>query len=112
MYKRGEIYFAEMEIGCGSEQNGYRPVIILQNDIGNEYSQTTIVAPVTSKPKKNIPTHVLIKKHESGMKEDSTILLEHIRTIDKSRIVSYIGCATPDIMNKVDNAILISLGVQ
>jgi len=112
MYKRGEIYFATLEQGLGSEQNGFRPVIILQNDIGNELGQTTIIAPITSKQKKYLPTHVEISKHESGILEDSIILLEHIQTIDKSRMISFVGCATKELMEKIETAIHISLGVE
>lgn len=111
MIKRGEIYFAALDKGVGSEQRGYRPIIVLQNNVGNEYSPTIIIAPLTSKPKRHYPTHVEIKKYESGMIEDSMVLLEQIHTIDKIRLGPFIGCATDEVMKKIESAILLSLGI-
>lgn len=101
--KRGDIFFSNLTGETGSEQGGIRPVICLSNNIGNTYSPTVIVATITSKQTKaNIPTHVDIRGY--GLKEDSVVLLEQIRTIDKRRYLSYIGHADELIMRKVDKA--------
>lgn len=111
LVKRGEIYFADLAPVLGSEQGGERPVLILQNDTGNMYSPTTIVAAITSRPKKsNQPTHVKITA--DGLCRESTVLLEQIRTIDKSRLGDYIGKIDKDTMGKVDHAIITSLGIK
>lgn len=108
--KRGEIYYADMNNTTGSEQCGKRPVLIIQNNIGNKYSPTTIVAVITSKHKRNLPTHVLIHKDEiNGLKCDSTIALEQIRTIDKTRLVTKVGCLNENDNRKVLHALKISL---
>jgi len=108
---RGEIYYADCPFSVGSEQCGFRPVLILQNDIGNHYSPTTIVAAITSrKTKKPLPTHLSIPLGHIG--QMSTVLLEQIRTIDKSRLSSYIGRLDKDTMAKVDHAIITSLGIK
>ena len=108
--KRGEIYYADMNNITGSEQGGKRPVLIIQNNIGNKYSPTTIVAVITSKHKRNLPTHVLIHKDEiNGLKCDSTIALEQIRTIDKTRLVTKVGCLNENDNRKVLHALKISL---
>lgn len=109
--KRGEIYYADLSPVIGSEQGGTRPVMILQNDIGNHYSPTTVVASITGRTGKNdIPTHTRIVC--AGLPRASIILLEQLRTIDKSRIKKYIGCADERIMQEVDRALIISLGIQ
>lgn len=109
---RGEIAVANLEPIEGSEQGGVRPVLIIQNDILNKYSPTTIVAPITSKIyTKEYPTNVIINKEDSKLKLDSTILLNQIRTIDKRRIVKKIGFMDNFIMNKVDKALKISLAL-
>ncbi|MBN1076042.1 type II toxin-antitoxin system PemK/MazF family toxin [Clostridium botulinum] len=106
--KRGDIFFANLTGETGSEQGGIRPVICLSNNIGNTYSPTVIVATITSKQTKaNIPTHVCIRGY--GLKEDSVVLLEQVRTIDKRRYLSYIGHADELIMKKVDKAKEISM---
>ena len=88
--KRGEVYYADLRPIVGSEQGGVRPVLIIQNDVGNRYSPTTIVAAITSVPKKkHLPTH--IKLGAKGLKENSTVLLEQLRTVDKSRLQEYVG---------------------
>ena len=111
--KRGEIFLANLEPTKGSEQGGTRPVLIIQNDIGNEYSMTTIIAPITSTiMKKEYPTNVLIKKEDSKLIKDSTILLNQIRTIDISRLIKKIGSVDNFTMNGVDRAIKISLGID
>ena len=109
--KRGEIYYADISPTIGSEQGGNRPVLILQNDVGNRYSPTTIVAPITSKKvHRNFPTHVQIQA--DGLYFRSVVLLEQIRTIDKCRLGSYVGRLEPQTMAQVDNTILTSLGLH
>ena len=106
---RGEIYFARLNPVEGSEQGNIRPVLIIQNDVGNQFSQTTIVAAITGKKKKrSFPTHVPI--FIAGRKYASTIMLEQIRTIDKSRILGYVGQADDSTMKAVNIAIAVSLG--
>ncbi len=108
--KRNEIYYADLSPIQGSEQDGTRPVLIIQNDIGNRYSPTTVVAPITSKVRKHkLPTHVEIQAE--WLPKDSIILLEQIRTIDKTRLGEYVGELTVEQMCKVDLAISISLGL-
>ena len=108
--KRSEIYYADLNPVKGSEQGGYRPVLILQNDKGNQYSCTTIVAAITSQlAKTKLPTHVPIQT--SGLKKDSIILLEQIRVVDKTRINEFVGVADRETMREVDKAIMISLGI-
>lgn len=109
--KRGEIYYADISPTIGSEQGGNRPVLILQNDVGNRYSPTTIVAPITSKKVyRNFPTHVQIQA--DGLYFRSVVLLEQIRTIDKCRLGSYVGKLEPQTMAQVDHTILTSLGLH
>ena len=109
--KRGEIYYADLSPVVGSEQGGVRPVLILQNDTGNKHSPTTIVAAITGREKKAaLPTHVDITA--AGLKTKSTVLLEQIRTIDKTRLMEYIGRVEGDIMGKVDHAIITSFGIK
>lgn len=111
-FVRGDIVVANLEPVDGSEQGGIRPVLVIQNDVLTKHSPTTIIAPITSKIyTKEYPTNVLIKKEDSKLKEDSTILLNQIRTIDKKRIAKKIGSLNNFIMNKVDKAIKISLGL-
>ncbi len=108
---RGEIYYADLSPVVGSEQGGYRPVVILQNNKGNKYSTTVIVAPVSSKLTKNdLPTHVIIETN--FLEKKSVILLEQIRTIDKRRIDERLGCLSYMIMEKVDEAIKTSLDIK
>ena len=109
--KRGEIYYANLCPIVGSEQGGIRPVVILQNDKGNLHSRTTIVAAITSrlyKPK--LPTHVIFKS--DCMRKKSIVLLEQIRTIDKSRLGRFVGTIDVKTMKRVDKAILISFGID
>lgn len=109
--KRGEIYSADFGAGFGSEQGGIRPILILQNDKGNKYSPTTIVAAITSKKTKTaLPTHVKI--NADGLKTESTVLLEQIRTIDKARLGEYIGKLDSKTLAAVDRAIVVSLGIK
>ena len=109
--KRGEIYYADLSPVRGSEQGGIRPVLILQNDMGNKHSPTTIVAAITSrKTKAALPTHVPFAA--DFMKSESTVLLEQIRTIDKSRLAEYIGKIDKKTMGAVDKAIVVSFGIK
>jgi len=111
--KRGDIVLAGLEPVKGSEQGGVRPVLVIQNDEGNRFSPTTIIAPITSKEfSKEFPTNVAISKQESRLNNDSTILLNQIRTIDKSRVIKKISSLDFYTMNKVDLAIKISLGLE
>lgn len=108
---RGEIYYADLSPVLGSEQGGYRPIVILQNNKGNKYSTTVIIAPISSKVFKNtLPTHVLIE--EDFLEKKSVILLEQIRTIDKKRIDEKIGDLSGDVMERVDEAIKTSLDIK
>ena len=110
--KRGYLYYAYLSPVVGSEQGGVRPVLIIQNDIGNKYSPTVIVAAITSQINKaKLPTHIEISAHEYGLNKDSVILLEQIRTIDKKRLREKIGCLDKNMMLKVDNSLQISLGL-
>ena len=111
--KKGQIYYAEMPDAYGSEQGGFRPVLILQNNVGNKYSPTTQVAPLTSrKTKRKLPTHVFLEADRSKLKQDSTILVEQIRTIDKSRLRGYLSCVDESIMLEINTAISISFGLD
>lgn len=112
MIKRGEIYYADLRPVVGSEQGGIRPVVILQNDIGNKYSPTTIVAILTSKSKPSLPTHVLIHSDEvNGLETDSTLELEQLRTIDKRRIKDLVGCLSADDCERVRDALRVSVSI-
>lgn len=111
-YKRGQIYYADLSPVIGSEQGGTRPVLIIQNDIGNKYSTTLIVGCITTRTTKSkIPTHLWLDE-SCGLPKDSMVMLEQIRTIDKKRIKSYVGSISESDMEKVDKAIKISLGVS
>lgn len=110
--KRGDIFYADLSPVIGSEQGGVRPVLVVQNDIGNRYSPTIIVVAITSQINKaKLPTHVEIKSNDYGLPKDSVLLLEQIRTIDKRRLEEKIGHVTEDIMDKVNEALLVSLGL-
>jgi mRNA interferase MazF len=109
--KRGDVYFADMGEGSGSEQSGVRPVVILQNDIGNKFSSTVIVACITSQIEKaKLPTHVEVGVRH-GLKKESVVLLEQIRTIDKDRLTDKITAFNTNVMKEVDRAMMISLGL-
>ena len=111
--KRGDIVLVNLDLVVGSEQGKTRPAIIIQNDIGNEYSPTTIIAPLTSKIfSKRFPTNVEIDKPDSPLKEKSTILLNQIRTVDKIRIIKNYGRVSKRKMKEVDEAIMDSLGIE
>ncbi|MBQ8496249.1 MAG: type II toxin-antitoxin system PemK/MazF family toxin [Clostridia bacterium] len=110
-YKRGEIYYADLSPVVGSEQGGYRTVLVLQNNKGNKYSSTVIVASITSRlGKHKLPTHVDMSSIR--LKKHSIALLEQLRTIDKSRMKEYIGKATKAEMTEIETALLISVGIQ
>lgn len=112
--KRGDMFYADLSPVVGSEQGGIRPVVIIQNDIGNRHSPTVIAAAITSQTGKNkLPTHIEIKSQSSGLKSDSIVLTEQIRTIDKSRLKEKIGHINDDIvMNKINNALGVSFGLE
>ena len=108
--KRGEIYYADLSPVIGSEQDGMRPVLILQNDIGNRFSPTTIVIPLTSiQKKKTQPTHVTVDC--DFLESESTLLLEQVRTLDKRRLREKVGRLSENLMPAVDKALLVSLGL-
>ena len=111
--KRGDMFYADLSPVVGSEQGGIRPVLIIQNDTGNKYSPTVIAAAITSQTTKTkLPTHIEIGSEEVGLKSDSVVLVEQIRTIDKSRLKEKIGhIDNTDLMNKVNSAIGISFGL-
>ena len=109
--KRGEIYYADLSPIVGSEQGGVRPVLILQNDTGNHFSSTTIVAPITSVPKKKSqPTHIFIDY--DFLESESVVLLEQLRTIDKQRLSDYLGLISSKDLQKIEVSIAISLGMK
>jgi mRNA interferase MazF len=110
--RRGDIFYADLSPVIGSEQGGIRPVLIVQNDIGNKYSPTVIAAAITSQINKaKLPTHTEISASEYGLIKDSVILLEQIRTIDKKRLKEKIGHLDDELMEKVNEALSISFGL-
>ena len=113
VYRRGDIYFANLDPVVGSEQGGYRPVVVVQNDIGNKHSPTIIVVTVTSKVNKkaNMPTHFLFRNNPAFRKA-SMVQMEHIYTIDKSKIDQYLGKATEREMRAIDRGLVISLALD
>lgn len=111
MIKRGEIYYADLSPVVGSEQGGVRPVLVVQNDVGNKFSPTVIAAAITSQlDKAKLPTHITLPAEKYGLPRNSVVLLEQIRTLDKRRLKEKIGELSADIMTKVNEALLISLG--
>lgn len=111
MVKRGEIYYADLSPVVGSEQGGVRPVLVVQNDVGNKYSPTVIAAAITSQLEKaKLPTHISLPADRYGLPKNSVVLLEQIRTIDKRRLKDKIGELPSDMMARVNEALLISLG--
>lgn len=110
--KRGDIFYADLSPVVGSEQGGLRPVLIVQNDVGNKYSPTVIAAAITSKMSKaKLPTHIGVYANQVGLLKDSVILLEQIRTIDKTRLKEKMGHLDSEKMNEVNNAITVSFGL-
>ena len=113
MIRRGELYYADLSPVVGSEQGGVRPVLIVQNDVGNKYSPTVIAAAVTGRlDKAKLPTHIALKAKEYGLAKDSVVLLEQLRTLDKRRLKERIGCVPQDVMTRINEALMISLGVM
>lgn len=110
--KKGDIFFADLSPSIGSEQSGTRPVLIVQNDIGNKFSPTVIAAAITSHHKNNLPTHITIKSEEcQGLKKDSVVLLEQIRTLDKRRLRFKLGSISPALIDQVNKALSVSFGI-
>ena len=110
-FKRGEIYFADLSPVVGSEQGGVRPVLIIQNNVGNKYSPTVIVSAITSQlSKAKLPTHIELPSEKYHLPKDSVVLLEQIRTLDKRRLKDKISAIDTFKMKEIDKAILISLG--
>lgn len=111
--KRGDIYYADLMPVVGSEQGGTRPVLIIQNDIGNRHSPTVIAAAITNRcGKKSLPTHIRLEDSHCGLEQESTVLLEQVRTIDRARLKEYIGRAGRATMQDVDHAIAVSFGLD
>ena len=108
--KRGDVFYADLDPIIGSEQGGIRPVIVVQNNVGNKYSPTVVVLPISSAKKTNMPTHIRIYGAKM-LPKDSVILAEQIRTIDRNRLQSYVGSLGLEIMGKINDAIKISTGV-
>ena len=110
--KRGEIYYADLSPVVGSEQGGIRPVLIVQNDIGNKFSPTVIAAAITSRTGKTpLPTHIQVDAKDSGLQKDSIVLLEQVRTLDKQRLRTRMGALDEKDMARIDRAIFVSLGL-
>ena len=110
---RGDIYYADLSPVVGSEQGGVRPVLIVQNDVGNKYSPTVIAAAITSQTAKTrLPTHININADKCGLSKDSVVLLEQIRTLDKRRLKERMGALDSSSMQKVDEALSISFGLD
>lgn len=110
--KRGDIFYADLSPVVGSEQGGTRPVLIVQNDMGNKHSPTVIAAAITSQTNKaKLPTHIELAGRSVGLTKDSVVLLEQIRTIDKRRLREHMGRLDEGMMNRVDNAIAVSFGL-
>ncbi|MCQ2484424.1 MAG: type II toxin-antitoxin system PemK/MazF family toxin [Clostridia bacterium] len=110
--RRGDIYYADLSPVVGSEQGGVRPVLIVQNDVGNKFSPTVIAAAITSQRfKTNLPTHIQVDAHGCGLSKDSIVLLEQVRTIDKRRLKEKMGNLDEYDMNRVNQALSVSLGI-
>lgn len=110
--KRGDIFYADLSPVIGSEQGGIRPVLIIQNDIGNKFSPTVIAAAITSqRSKTNLPTHIKLRANGSGLAKDSVVLLEQIRTLDKKRLKEKMGFLDNAYMNKINEALSVSFGL-
>ena len=111
--KRGEVYYADLSPVVGSEQGGIRPVLIVQNDVGNKFSPTVIAAAITSqKDKARLPTHIRLHSIGSGLAKDSVVLLEQIRTIDKQRLKEHMGRLDDRSMTHINNALQVSFGLR
>ncbi len=111
--KRGEVFYADLSPVVGSEQGGVRPVLIVQNDIGNRFSPTVIAAAITSRQDKNdLPTHIGIKASQCGLSKDSVVLLEQIRTLDKRRLKERTGHISREDQERIDHALNVSFGLS
>ncbi|MEG2310675.1 MAG: type II toxin-antitoxin system PemK/MazF family toxin [Clostridia bacterium] len=110
--KRGDIFYADLNPVVGSEQDGIRPILIVQNDMGNTYSPTIIGVAITTKAKPNLPTHIPIEANKYGLSRDSMILVEQVRTLDKSRLKEKIGVLDELTMDKVKQALKISFNLR
>jgi len=111
--RRGDIYYADLSPVVGSEQGGLRPVLIVQNDVGNKYSPTVIAAAITSQSDKTkLPTHIKVDTDASGLSKDSIVLLEQVRTIDKQRLKEKMGTLDREAMGKIDRALSVSFGLN
>ncbi len=111
--KRGDIYYADLSPVVGSEQGGIRPVLIVQNDIGNKFSPTVIAAAITSqRGKTDLPTHIKVNADGCGLSKDSIVLLEQVRTIDKQRLKEKMGSLDTGSMNRIDRALSVSFGLD
>ena len=109
---RGDIYYADLSPVVGSEQGGVRPVLIVQNDVGNRFSPTVIAAAITSqRTKANLPTHIMVNAQTTGLAKDSIVLLEQVRTIDKHRLKERMGSLDTRAMSEVDQALSVSFGL-
>ena len=112
MIHRGDIYYADLSPVVGSEQGGIRPVLIVQNDVGNRFSPTVIAAAITSqRSKANLPTHILLSAENTGLSRDSIVLLEQVRTLDKHRLKEKMWRLGPEAMSQVDKALSVSFGL-
>jgi mRNA interferase MazF len=110
--RRGDIYYADLSPVVGSEQGGIRPVLIIQNDVGNRFSPTVIAAAITSqRGKAKLPTHILVNAAKTGLSKDSIVLLEQVRTLDKQRLKERMGTLDPQSMTRVDQALSVSFGL-
>lgn len=109
--KKGDLFFADLSPVVGSEQGGIRPVLVVQNDVGNKYSPTVIVAAITSQTKTKLPTHVQLNATQGGLSKDSIVLLEQLRTIDKQRLRERIGTLNEKQIPDIEKALSISLGI-
>ena len=111
LIKRGDIFYADLDPVVGSEQGGIRPVLIVQNNVGNKYSPTHVVLPLSTAQKNHLPTHINIKASKA-LPKDSIVLAEQIRTIDRYRLKNYVGSVDLELMEKVEKAMKISIGVD
>lgn len=109
--KRGDVFYADLDPIIGSEQGGIRPVLVVQNNVGNKYSPTVVVLPISSAKKNNMPTHIHIRGSKL-LPKNSIVLAEQIRTIDRNRLLRYVGSVGLEVMDKVDKAVKISIGVK
>jgi len=111
--KRSDMYYADLTDGIGSEQHGFRPVLIIQNDTGNQHSPTVIAAAITGRTKRKarLPTHILIRKQQ-GLRCRSLVLMEQLQTIDKTRLMDYLGTLDSKTMSEVDKALAVSVGLK